>query len=259
MESIMLIEKRLNDIIAIVEEKKSVTVQELMQMFNSSESTIRRDLNTLDANGLILKVHGGAIAKDTAMVIGSSYYTKDADVVLRKDLNREAKLLIAKYAASLIKPNDFIYMDAGTTTELMIDYITEKNVVFVTNAAIHAKKLSQIGCTTYLLGGEFKPTTEAIVGVEAIICLSKYNFTKGFWGVNGVSLTTGFSTPDVKEAMVKQKSMEKCKERYVLCDSSKFSQISSVTFADFNNANIITDQISEETYKDCSNIMEVSK
>lgn len=247
----MIIEKRLSDIVNIVEHKKSVSVQELMQFLNASESTIRRDLSTLDANGQIVKVHGGAIA------IGGVYYTKDDDVINRKDLNKEEKLQIAKYAASLIKPNDFIYIDAGTTTEQMIDFITEKNAIFVTNAAIHAKKLSQIGCTTYILGGEFKATTEAIVGDEAIISLSKYNFTKGFWGANGVSLTTGFSTPDVKEAMIKQKSMERCKDRYVLCDDSKFSQISSVTFAEFSSAKIITNRIKEETYSKCSNIVEV--
>jgi DeoR family fructose operon transcriptional repressor len=109
------------------------------------------------------------------------------------------------------------------------------------------------------LGGEYKPTTEAIVGEEASISLSKYNFTKGFWGTNGVSQLNGFSTPDLKEAMIKQKSMERCKERYVLCDSSKFSQISSVTFAEFASAKIITNQISDEAYLKCSNILDVSK
>lgn len=252
-DSNMLIEKRLGEIIAIVEQKKSVTVQELMQLLNASESTIRRDLNTLDANGQIVKVHGGAVA------LGGIYYTKDDEVGNRKDLNKDAKIQIARYAAALIKPSDFVYMDAGTTTELIIDYITEKNAVFVTNAASHAKRLSQIGCTTYILGGEFKATTEAIVGDEAIYSLSKYNFTKGFWGANGANLYTGLSTPDVKEAMIKQKSMEKCKERYVLCDNSKFSQISSVTFAEFSSAKIITDRIYDETYLKCNNIVEVSK
>lgn len=248
---IMLIEKRLNEIVTIVEQKRSVSVQELMQLLNASESTIRRDLSVLDANGQVIKVHGGAMA------IGSTYYTKDDDVINRMDLNKEAKLQIARYAASLIKPSDFIYIDAGTTTEMMIDYITEKKAVFVTNATIHAKKLAQIGCTVYILGGEYKTTTEAIVGEEAANCLSKYNFTKGFWGANGVNLYNGFSTPDLKEAMIKKKSMEHCRERYVLCDNSKFSQISSVTFADFSSAKIITDYVNDEAYMKCNNILEI--
>ena len=69
----------------------------------------------------------------------------------------EEKIEIARYAAALIKDQDVVYMDAGTTTELMIDYITAKNVIFVTNSFAHAKHLSQKGYTTYILGGEFKP------------------------------------------------------------------------------------------------------
>lgn len=249
----MLIETRLSEIITIVEQKKSVSVQELMQLLNVSEATIRRDLNTLDANGKLIKIHGGAMAK------GSTYHTIDDDVLYRKDLNQEAKIKIAKYAASLIKPHDFVYMDAGTTTEIMIDYITEKSAVFVTNAVTHAKRLSQLGCTTYVLGGEYKLKTEAIVGDEAILSLAKYNFTKGFWGTNGVNQTIGFSTPDVKEAMIKQKSMERTKERYVLCDDSKFSSISSVTFADFSSAVIITNRIKDEALRQYTNIREVDK
>lgn len=127
----------------------------------------------------------------------------------------------------------------------------------MTNAVTHAKKLSDKGYTTYLPGGEFKATTEAIVGDEATLSLQKYNFTKGFWGTNGVSLTAGFSTPDVKEAMVKRAAMLNCARCYVLCDSSKFSQISCVKFGDFANADIITTKVTEEEFAHCDNILEV--
>ena len=249
----MLIEKRLYDILKIVDAKRSVTVQELTELLNISESTVRRDLTVLHNNGQLTKVHGGATA------IGMNYYTKDDEVAIRQDLNREEKYKIAQYAASLIESNDFVFIDAGTTTEIMIDYITQTDAVFVTNATVHARKLVQKGCKTYMLGGELKLETEAVVGGETILGLKKYNFTKGFWGTNGVSLTTGFSTPDINEAMVKQKSMEQCKDRYVLCDTSKFNQIASITFADFASAKIITTTVNDETYSQCSNILEVGK
>lgn len=86
----------------------------------------------------------------------------------------------------------------------MIEYITSRQAVFVTNAISHAKRLAERGFTVYLLGGEFKAVTEAIVGEEAVTTLEKYNFTKGFWGTNGVSLQKGYSTPELKEAMVKK-------------------------------------------------------
>ncbi len=248
----MLGEERQQAILAAVEQRHSVSVQELMQLLDISESTIRRDLNALDKEGRLVKVHGGAMA------IGGSFHVKDDAVEYRKEINREEKIEIARYAAALIEDQDVVYMDAGTTTELMIDYITAKNVIFVTNSFAHAKHLSQKGYTTHILGGEFKPITEAIVGEEAIISLDKYNFTKGFWGANGVTKVNGFTTPDVKEAMVKKKSMQKTKERYVLCDSSKFGEICSISFAEFKSARIITTKIENNEYRGMKNITEVS-
>ena len=81
--------------------------------------------------------------------------------------------------------------------------------------------------------------------------------SKGFWGANGVSLQRGFSTPELKEAMVKRKSMENCRDCYILADESKFSQISSVTFAPVEKATVITTELKQEIYKDCSNIINI--
>ena len=247
----MLTEERFAKILSILERMGSVTVQQLMTELDASESTVRRDLNTLDANGQLVKVHGGAILKNTV------YSTIDDEVVHRKEQNREAKDKIARYAAGLITAEDFVYIDAGTTTERMIDYIANRQAVFVTNAIGHAKKLAEHGCKVYILGGEFKAVTEAIVGEEAVFTLDKYNFTKGFWGANGVSLQKGFSTPELKEAMVKRKSMENCRDCYILADESKCSQISSVTFAPFEKATVITTELKLEIYKDCSNIINI--
>lgn len=247
----MLTEERLHKILRLVAERGSVSTQELMDTLDISESTVRRDLTTLDEQGMISKVRGGAMVKE------DKYSTVEATMMQKKDLNLEEKRVIARYAASLLQENDFVFLDAGSTTELMIDYITEKKVTFVTNAVAHAKKLSQKGYTTYILGGEFKATTEAIVGDETVAGLQKYNFTKGFWGTNGVNRKVGFTTPDVKEAMVKKTAMEHCAKRYVLCDTSKFSQISSVKFADFANAFIITTELEDDNYAHCENIIQV--
>ena len=249
----MLTEERFTRILSILESMGSVTVQQLMTELDASESTIRRDLNTLDANGQLIKVHGGAILKNT------SYSTEDDEVMQRRERNKGAKEKIAKYAAGLIEPGDFVYIDAGTTTDLMIDFITVRQAVFVTNAISHAKRLAERGFTVYLLGGEFKAVTEAIVGEEAVAALEKYNFTKGFWGTNGVSLQKGYSTPELKEAMVKKKSMENCKECFVLADESKFNQISSVTFAPFEGATVITTGLSLPAYKKYKNVIDVKQ
>ncbi|RBP44034.1 DeoR/GlpR family DNA-binding transcription regulator [Garciella nitratireducens] len=249
----MLSDERQIQIAQLVENKGSVTVHELMEIFKVSESTIRRDLTELDANGKLVKVHGGAIA------LHSVYCTTDDDFKERKNWNKEGKIAIAKYAASLIQPNDFVFIDAGTSTEFMIDFITSKNVIFVTNAVSHARKLTQKGFKTYVLGGEFKQITEAIVGEETILSVSKYNFTKGFFGTNGISKRNGFTTPDLKEAQVKQEAIRRCKECYVLADSSKFNKISSITFAAFSQATIITNVVKDKEFLYCKNILEVNK
>ena len=177
----------------------------------------------------------------------------------REDQNRAEKLRIAQYAASLIRANDFVYLDAGTSTALMIDFITARQVIFVTDAPTHAKRLVQRGFTTYVLGGELKLSTEALVGVETVHALQKYNFTKGFFGTNAVNLQTGISTPDINEAEVKAQALRRCRERYVLADPSKFHKNSSVSFGKLSDAVILTTEISAPGYRECKNIVEVAK
>ena len=94
----MLAEERFSKILSIIETEGSATMQELMTALDASESTVRRDLNTMDENGLLTKVHGGAVAKRPFIS------THDENVMSRKALNAGEKADIAIYAASLIKP-----------------------------------------------------------------------------------------------------------------------------------------------------------
>ena len=247
----MLAEERYNEILRLVNEKKTVTVQELTEVLDTSESTIRRDLTTLHKKGSLIKVHGGATA------LSVEGMTRDASLTVRRDMNIEEKVAIAKYAAALIEKDDFVYLDAGSSVDLMIDYIVEQEAIYVTNAIGHAQKLLQKGCRVFLLGGELKEVTEAIVGAQAIDSLKRYNFTKGFFGANGVHRERGLTTPDITEALVKEKAMEQCANRYVLADSTKINQISSVTFAGIEEGMILTTRLRDASYKACKNILEV--
>ena len=232
----MLTETRQEEILRMLEQKGSVTVQELKDVFGASESTIRRDLNVLHKKGALIKVFGGAVQTE------SRINTREEEVALRKEQSREEKLRIARYAASLIEPDDFIYLDAGTTTGYMIPYLTERTAMFVTNAVSHALMLAENGFRVILIGGELKAATEAIVGNEAYVNLKKYNFTKGFWGANGVNPMAGFTTPDINEAMIKE------------C-ARKFHQVSPVSFGEFHAAQIITDCMPDETYANYQNLI----
>lgn len=96
-----------------------------------------------------------------------------------------------------------------------------------------------------------------MVGEEALEQLDKYNFTKGFFGTNGIDLKRGFTTPDQKEAAVKKKAMEQCQKTYILSDASKFNVISTIKFADLKKAEIITDHLENKEFKRITNIEEV--
>lgn len=246
----MLTEERHKIILEKINTNSVVYVNELVENLGISESTIRRDLNYLNDEGKLKKVHGGAT------LLEKEFNTKDPTFKYREGLNLDEKLKIAKYAATIIEENDFVYIDSGTTTSLMIDFLKEKNAVYVTNGITQAKKLITNGFKTYIIGGEIKESTEAIVGVEAINSLKKYNFTKSFFGANGISEYRGYTTPDINEALVKEEAIKRSRNSYILADKSKFAEISCVTFAEIEEAIIITSNI-DEKYKKIGNVKEV--
>lgn len=247
----MLTEERHSIILETVNKQHSVRLVDLCELLNTSESTIRRDLTVLAEKGLLTKVHGGAIA------IGETFSPVEYNMEEKSGLNIEEKNAIAKYAASLLEDGDFVFIDAGTTTEKMIDFLPEKRATFVTNGLFHAKKLAQRGFKVYVLAGELKLSTEAVVGTECVIALKNYNFTKSFIGVNGVSATCGLTTPDPNEASVKSAVISNSKVPYVLADHSKFDRITSVTFSPLNKVTIITDKVTDKKYLEKSTIKEV--
>lgn len=239
----MLTEKRQEEIVKLVEDRGSITLQELLDMFQASESTIRRDITSLDKAGRLTKVFGGAVAnRDHVSHL-------ELSVSQKEEVDTEEKRQIAKFAASLVAPDDFVYIDAGTTTGQMLKYLTEEKATYVTNAVDHAKRLAVRGFHVILIGGMLKSSTEAVVGAEAVEQLKKYHFSKGFFGTNGIHPVSGFTTPDINEALLKEAAVKNTQpgNRYVLGARSKFGAISSVTFADFGGVTILTDEKPKET------------
>lgn len=115
------------------------------------------------------------------------------------------------------------------------------------------------GFRVYLIGGELRAVTEAVVGEEALESLRKYNFTKGFFGINGISKKSGFTTPDVNEALVKKTALSQCLDAYILADASKFGRISAVCVAGLDQAVIVTGKLKEPSFLKYTAIKEVSE
>ena len=239
----MLSEQRYEKILALLDEKKSVTVAEITDLLGISESTARRDITALDRAGRLVKVFGGAVTSD------GSFVTQEPTVAQKVEVQKAEKiqiaLQIARCAAAMIEDRDFVYLDAGTTTGYMIEFLARTKASFVTNAVAHAQKLAAQGNRVFLVGGELKSSTEAVIGAQAMETLERYHFTKGFFGTNGISRNEGFTTPDAGEAQVKRTAMRQCRIRYVLADSTKFGNISAVTFASFDAGIILTEKIVE--------------
>ena len=239
----MLSEKRRNEIVTYLEKHNTATVQELVDALNSSAATIRRDLSALHDEHRIVKVFGGATSLSFKEINAA-----EPSVAEKATLNTEEKMRIAEYAASLIRDDDFVYIDSGTTTLYMVDFITNTKASFVTNGIAHAKRLIERGLPTIIVGGQLKPVTEAVIGAQCADELSKFHFTKAFMGTNGISLKAGFSTPDPEEAMVKRVAVKHSLDTYVLADYSKFDAISPVSFAELRDCVIITDAKADKKY-----------
>ena len=239
----MLTEERRTKIVEIVNEKKAVSVNDLVEMLDTSAATIRRDIKELNRMKQLVKVFGGATA-----ITSMDVNTKEDAVKQKAGKNVQEKDCISKYAAGLIQDNDFVYIDAGTTTLTMIDYINNYQAKYITNGVVHAKKLMDKGLETIMIGGRLKASTEAVVGPDCVEFIRKYHFTKAFMGTNGISIRAGFTTPDVDEAMIKTEAIRHAYMSYILADHTKFDQINSVTFAAINECSIITDRLASKEY-----------
>ncbi|MBD1381328.1 DeoR/GlpR family DNA-binding transcription regulator [Metabacillus arenae] len=231
----MLTPERHKLIVDLVKEKNVVKIQELVEVTNSSESTIRRDLTLLEDEKQVKRIHGGA-AKLKGKLI-------EPDLIEKSAANLLAKKLIAKHAASLIENGDSIFLDAGTTTLQMVPYLTNaENIVVVTNSISLIQPLIEKNIKTFLIGGYIKPRTAAMVGRGAIEGIKNYRFDKAFLGANGIHHELGYTTPDPDEANIKRFAVSLSREPFILADSSKLGEVSFSNIADLEEAVIITDE-----------------
>ncbi len=150
-----------------------MNLQDICNLTGCSESSARRDLQRLENQGVLIRIHGGAKLKNSLQ--------QEPDMVRKVSKNIEQKKMIAKYAAGLIQSEDVIYLDAGTSTLAMIPFLAANmHLTVVTNGVLHASVLADQGIRTILIGGELKNTTKAIVGIETVKSLMKYCFNKVF-------------------------------------------------------------------------------
>jgi|AntDeeMinimDraft_5_1070356.scaffolds.fasta_scaffold18661_2 DeoR family fructose operon transcriptional repressor len=241
----MFAEERRKKIVKVLKNKKRASVNELSKNFNVSRATIRRDLSELEKSGFLRRTHGGAILSGSSK-LEPSFKEKE-------DKLAAEKRSIGKKAAEIIKNGDTIFIDAGTTTRYIIDFLKDKSDLTIVTHALHIiNKINEdnLDCELIVIGGNFKWSTEAMVGPLAEDYLKKLRVDKSFIGSNGFNLESAATTPDLREAKIKEIALEIAGENFLLFDQSKWEETYFYRFAELKQIDfIITDLIDEEKEK----------
>ena len=225
--------ERERQILTLLAEDASVSVAEVSEKLSVSKVTVRSDLSSLEEKGFIVRTHGGAMPAFHASI-------------LERNRNRqEQKSRIARAAASYVQDGDTVMIEAGTTTALIAKFLLGKrDIHIVTNSTLlipYARMNPQLHLT--VVGGEFRPATESLVGPIALRELEEFHVRKAFLGTDGFSLKGGTSTHLVEGAEVNKRMALQADERILVADSSKYGRSGFVRMLPLDSySHIITDE-----------------
>ena len=206
--------ERKKSIIDLLVENPDISIAELAEHLGVSSVTVRADLESLERDGLIIRTRGGALPAFHPAIYESL------------TANREAKLEIAKIAASLIRDGDSLMIGTGTTTSYIGKYLLGKrDIHIVTNNTLllkYARVNPMLQIT--LVGGEFRPSVEGVVGPLALRELEQFHVSKAFIGIDGVCINEGFTANFLEGAEFVRKIADRADVVYVVADSTKFGK-----------------------------------
>lgn len=235
--------ERYRSIVERVLGKGRASVLDLAEDLDVTPETIRRDLSELERQGLLQRVHGGAIPT------GSVGFEQSVDA--REQVLVDEKNRIAKAAIKELPEAGAIIIDSGTTTSRLVHLIPDdRELTVITDSVAHALVLAnKINITTMLIGGRVRSRTLATVDQWAIDALSNVYADVAILGTNGISLERGLTTPDQPEAAVKRAMLAGAKRKIVLADHSKFGNDQFAQFGNISDLDlIITDSGVEKKF-----------
>jgi len=210
--------QRRQRILDIVSARRAARLEDLSQALGVSTATVRRDLDELASQGLLHRVHGGAVA--TGRPPEPHFEVKAAEAA-------EEKERIAARAVSLLAPDETIYLDSGSTTLAVARLLRGwDSLTVVTNSLPIANELGGQGPKLIMIGGEFRPTSQAFVGPLSRHVLESLHVGKAFIGTYAFSLEHGLSTTDASEAFTKALALQRATKVIVLADSRKIGMTS---------------------------------
>ena len=229
----MLTEHRRQVILERIYSRKAVKTSELSETFAVSPMTIRNDLNALAGQGQLVRVHGGAIARQW-LTAEPSYHDK-------AEINRLEKEKIGRQAAALVEEGMAVFIGNGTTTMEIIRHLPQdRHFSVFTNALNHALEVSQLPqVEVFVVGGHLREVSLAMVGRLARQALKGIYFDLAFLGVNGISIEHGLTIPSLEEAEIAAEIIERSQRRIIVADHTKFGTVAHGKIADITDIDVI--------------------
>ncbi len=231
----MFAEERYRQISTLVLADGRVTVAGLSSRFGITKETVRRDLALLENDGILRRVHGGAIA-------GSRATTDEPSLSSRSTQRSSEKKRIAEAALALVPLAGAVVVDAGSTTGALAELLAAEarvDLAVVTHSVPVAAMISGAGLSVELVGGRVRALTSAAVGSSTVSHFERLRADVAFVGTNGLASGFGLSTPDVDEAAVKTAIVRSARRVVLLADSSKFDEETLISFAHLEDIDVL--------------------
>ena len=206
-------------ILEILLKEKRCTVKELAKMLYISQPSVRRDLQSLESQHLIKRIHGGAMLEESAVSKNKIPF------LIREYEQSSAKAQIARKAVELIRDGDVVFLDASTSCYYMIPYLAAKKDITVVTSGVKAlSKLAEYDIRTVSTGGMLINSCLALVGEEAYQTLESFNADIAFFSCRGVSEEGYLTDISPEENNVRKKMIRHAKKAYLLCATEKFGK-----------------------------------
>jgi DeoR family fructose operon transcriptional repressor len=221
-------EERKLKVLEYVQQHARASVPELSQLFDVSESTIRRDLKELEDLHLLQRTHGGAVSLQ-----GVNF---EPSFLEKEDKFRAEKEAVARKAKELIEEGDTILLDSGTTIYHLVKQLKSfTKLTVVTNSLIYADELQGVsGIEVIILGGSLRSETLSLVGPITEQSLRMIRVDKAFIATNGLDIKEGLTTPNLIEAATKRAMIDSAKQVILLTDHSKVGKVAFAKVADLD-------------------------
>jgi len=208
-----MLNERQSKILKLLGRNDRISVTELAALLKVSSVTIRQDLNLLEAEGLLKRIHGGAVLKDAD------------DIDNRMGINYDKKLRIAKKVATLVDDGDTVLIESGSVNALLAKELIKKKVTIITTNIYIARQFRKDEqAKIILLGGLYQHESESLVGKITKACIDQVNYDKAFIGIDGYTSKTGFTLRDLLRAEISGYIIKNSREVFIVSDSSKFGK-----------------------------------